>query len=207
MFHKLLVIIVGILIIACGQNPKTIQKDPNSRQVAIDFADLSVSLPKVFKKFSHDELIYAIKNLDPVDFPEDDRLERIERVEEMRSTDVPHYIYVDTTDINNSIIFQDGEYLKLDKEVRQYILSNADRTLKPKLAKKGVDIKRIENQFFTGKKIEILKLKYELNGTAVDSFTTIYLVTTRSNTLTIFVTRPDSEDFEERITRIRVGLK
>jgi hypothetical protein len=207
MFHRLLVIIVGILIIACGQNPKTIQKDPNSRQVAIDFADLSVSLPKVFKKFSHDELIYAIKNLDPVDFPEDDRLERIERVEEMRSTDVPHYIYVDTTDINNSIIFQDGEYLKLDKEVRQYILSNADRTLKPKLAKKGVDIKRIENQFFTGKKIEILKLKYELNGTAVDSFTTIYLVTTRSNTLTIFVTRPDSEDFEERITRIRVGLK
>ena len=206
MFQKLLIFIIGTLIISCGPNPKTIQKDPNSRQVEIDFADISVSLPKVFQRFSPEELIYELESLDSVEISENDRLTRIDRIEAMRSTNMKFYIYVDTTDINNTIIFLAEKYLKLDKEVRQYILSNADKTLKPKADDMGVEIKRVDSKFLTGKRTDVLKLKYEMKGTDLIAYWTTYMVTTASNSFQIFVTRTDTVDYEDKITRMKVGL-
>lgn len=206
MFQKLLILTIGTLIIGCGQNPKTIQKDPNFGQVEIDFADISVSLPKVYQRFSPDELIYAIESLDSLEISESERLDRIDRIETMKSINMKFYIYVDTTDINNTIIFLDEKYLKLDKEVRQYILANADRTLKPKAADQGIEINRVDNQFFTGKGIEILKLKYEMKGPESLAYWTTYMVTTPSNSFQIFVTKSDIGDYEDKIIGMRVGL-
>ena len=124
----------------------------------------------------------------------------------MIATNMKFYIYVDTTDINNTIIFLAEKYLKLDKEVRQYILSNADRTLKPKATEQGVEINRVDNKYFNGKKVEILKLKYEMKGPELNGYWTTYMVTTVSNSFQVFVTRADIEDYEDRITRMRIGL-
>lgn len=116
------------------------------------------------------------------------------------------YIYVDTTDINNTVIFLAENYLKLDKEVRQYILSNADKALKSHEIEQGIETNRIDNQFFSGKKVQILKLKYELRGPEVISYWTTYMVTTVSNSFQVFVARSDFEDYEDRITKMQVGL-
>lgn len=197
---------IMILLIGCGQSPKAIKKDLNSRQVEIDFADISISLPNVFKRFSPDELIYSIENLDSTEISESDKSYKIERFETMRATKMKFYIYADTTNINNTIIFLSEKYLKLDNEVRQYILSNADRTLKSKAIEQGIEINRVDTQFFKGKKVETLKLKYEMKGPDSNGYWTTYMVTTVSNSFQVFVSRNDIEDYEDRITKMRIGL-
>lgn len=206
MRNEFSLLIIGIFVIGCGQNPKTIKKDPNSRQVEIDFADISISLPKVFKRFSPDELIYSIENLDSTEISESDKSYKIERFETMKATKMKFYIYVDTTNINNTIIFLSEKYLKLDNEVRQYILSNADRTLKSTAVELGMEVNRVDTQFFKGRKVETLKLKYEIKGPESSGYWTTYMVTTVSNSFQIFVTRNDIEDYEDRVTRMSIGL-
>lgn len=204
MIQKFIVIALVALIVSCGRNSKI--TDKNSRQVEIDFADISISLPKVFHRFSPDELIYSIEDLDSAEMSETEKLARIDQIETVKSTNLKFYIYVDTTNINNTIIFLAEDYLKLDNEVRQYILSNADKSLKPKIAEQGVQIKRVDNQFFKGRRVEILKLKYEVMRQELSSYWTTYMVTTVSNSFQIFVTRIDIEDYEDRVTRMGIGL-
>lgn len=206
MRNEFSLLIIGIFVIGCGQNPKTIKKDPNSRQVEIDFADISISLPKVFKRVSPDELIYSIENLDSTEISESDKSYKIERFETIKATKMKFYIYVDTTNINNTIIFLSEKYLKLDNEVRQYILSNADRTLKSTAVEQGIEVNRVDTQFFKGRKVETLKLKYEIKGPESSGYWTTYMVTTVSNSFQIFVTRNDNEDYEDRVTRMSIGL-
>lgn len=206
MFQKSVIVILLIIAFSCRQDTERLKPDPNSRQVEIDFADVSLSLPKVFQRFSADELIYAIESADSSEISESDRLMRIERLEIMKSTNMQFYIYVDTTNINNTIIFLAEKYLKLDKEVRQYILSNADKTIRPNMMERGVEINRIDSKYFKGKKVEILKLKYELMAPELVGYWSVYMVTTVSNSFQVFITMSDAEDYESKITRMRVGL-
>lgn len=206
MCKKLLILVLGAFVIGCGQSPKAIKKDLNSRQVEIDFADISISRPKAFKRFSPEELIYSIENLDSTEISESDKSYKIERFETMSATKMKFYIYVDTANINNAIIFLSEKYLTLDNEVRQYILSNADRTLKSTAIEQGIEVNRVGTQFFKGRKVEILKLKYEMKGPKSSGYWTTYMVTTVSNSFQIFVPRNDIEDYEDRVTSMSIGL-
>jgi hypothetical protein len=208
MIKNSVIIFLVVLTVGCNQKPKRRTIDVNSRQVEIDFAHISVSLPKYFQKRSPDDLIYTIENADPTEISETERQEKIRQYETLKTNliGVVYYIYVDTTDINNTIVFQKGKYLKLDKEVRQFILSNSEKMLNPGLTADSLTFKRVDSQFFTGEKIQILKQKFEPKRPERTYYTTFYVVTTKSNTFQIIVGGFDSEDFEDRITRMRVGI-
>ncbi|HOX81395.1 MAG TPA: hypothetical protein PLJ60_03470 [Chryseolinea sp.] len=204
MIKNWIIITLVLLTIGCDQKPKKNIIDVNSRQVEIDFAHISISLPKHFYRSSTEELTYAIENADSSEISESDRLERLDQIETFRlnSLGVKYYLYLDTTDINNTIIFRKGKYLKLDKAAQQYILSDTERSLKSR--EDDINFKRLDTQFFTGEELQILKQKFEVNRPEWISYTTLYIVTTRSNTFQIIVERTDEEDYEDRVTKIRV---
>ena len=197
-----------LLAFCCQQKPEELATDTTSKQVEIDFANISISLPKYFQKTSPDELIFAIESISPREISELDRQEKIHQYETLKRNliGVSYYIYVDTTDIFNTIVFQKGKYLKLDKEVRQFILSNSEIMLNPGMSTDSLNLKRVDSQFFNGEKVQILKQKFEAKGPERTYYTTFYVVTTRSNTFQIIVGGLDDEDYEDRITQMQVGI-
>ncbi len=206
MIRNLIIITLVALSVGCYQKPKRNVMDANLQKVMIDFAHISISIPKYFKRYSPEDLTYAIQNSDSSEFSENEKQEQIFRIERFRlnSLGMMYYIYVDTANIDNVIIFKKTKYIKLSKEVRQDILSTTEKNLSP--FENQFELRRLDTQFFTGEKAQILKQKFSIEWPGGINYKTFYFVTTRSNTFQILVERSDNEDYENRVTGMRVGL-
>jgi len=193
-------IIPVLLLVGCDKIEQLWStKASDLKTVKIGFARVSVNIPKKYERVEPDDLINRILETDTI-YGE----RRAARFEKMKAAGPAFMIYVDTADINNLIYFMDGDHVRLTSELVKYWVPRLEQTLESDWSEEGIHFKRIDNQFYPGRTTQLLKLKYELTRTEQLGYSTMYLISTSTNTFGVFVSGSANEDYEELFSKIKI---
>lgn len=178
-----------IILVSCSNNEsKKFQDLKNHR-----FSDLTFNLPGVFVETSIDELIESWSNTDS---PQEVVNSKIEYYEFLRPREQWISLYVDSTNLNSTVMVFVGPYIKINKWTSQQMFQMLEKRLRSEADELGVEFKPIENNFYPlNNGNDLLKIKFEWNSTTEQTFGTQYLLNTNESTYG-FIVMNDYDDFE-----------
>jgi hypothetical protein len=112
-------------------------------------------------------------------------------------------VYVDTTEISNTVFIFTGPYIKISKWTSEQLFKMLDKTLRKEANDIGMDFKPVENSYYTLKNgNDILKVKFEGSNESMKKLVTQYLLNIRGSTFGIIVT-DDEDDFEAIVRKAK----
>lgn len=179
-------------------NVENINNNGDFTERNIHFAKILIKLPHSFNEFTSKDLTNKVTEL------EENTTAYIESIKKFESSKYGFKLFIDTLDFSSQIMFFGQEHLFIDKQTSGQYLTLLERQLENEWIPQGISFKRLESNFFSGKTVGILKIKYEINSNNITSFKTQYIVTTNKNTFGILVNKSDSEDFQNLITSMKL---
>jgi hypothetical protein len=187
--------LVGLLA-GCTKELKIDYKDLRNAE----FTGLTFQLPGIFVETDLDglaeawSLSKASKNV--ID-------KQLQRIESLRPREGTFAVYVDTTEISNTVFIFTGPYIKISKWTSEQLFKMLDKTLRKEANDIGMDFKPVENSYYTLKNgNDILKVKFEGSNESMKKLVTQYLLNIRGSTFGIIVT-DDEDDFEAIVRKAK----
>jgi hypothetical protein len=197
---KNLLIILIVLISVYGCNNKKV--DSTFKTINIKFAKAEIDIPKYYKKYSTNELVYALENSDSNIFM---LKSLIHFLEEANENKLPSLFYCDTTNFNNRINFQKGEHVLLTKELSKLYIGTIEGQLQSNWLNQGIDYVRLDSKFKKGNKVQIIEVNYKLIHNERVGFISQYIITTMSQTIGITINSKKETNFDSIINSIRIN--
>jgi hypothetical protein len=183
--------------LGCKKEPKTDFKDLRDFQ----FLGISMSLPGVYMEMSLDDLIDSWYNSD---LPESFVEKKIRQLESMRSREGSFIIFVDTTNLSNTILIFRGPTIQISKFTSKELFLMLDKRFREEAKELEIEFKPLENSYYTlNNRNEILKIKFEWNDGEIQSYGTQYLINIKGPTIGVVI-HDDSDDYEGLVRKIKL---
>ncbi len=113
-------------------------------------------------------------------------------------------IYVDSTDLENSIWVQESPYFPMNESLARQFINSFEHRFQKEWEPLGVSFNEIESAYIENNRARAIKLKYFLKVNDHSRFTTQYLITSQDKTISIIVNNRTMEDYEELIRGIQI---
>ena len=166
--------------------------------ITIDFAKISIELPKYYFKTNHEELTSII------DFIDENTQIQLNSIKEFEKSNKGFIIFVDSNNVFNQIMIFGAEHTYFDKKTAGQYLYLLERQLENEWIPRNINYTRLESNYLSNSNVRILKVKYETIINNITNYTTQYIITTGKKSFSIVVNNSTSEDFQKNIAAIKL---
>jgi len=191
---KKLLLVLMILNFSCSTKTKeSINEFDLTNSHKLEFLNKNIYLPKNYKATTVEELINARKV--------DGKYESFQTIQnaklyEQKRIGEKFEIFCEKSNLKNSIIFQLGEYIPLNKRLISPYVISLEKDVISELSKYNIGLERLEAKFITSKNTKSIKIKHRLIFDDKSIYLTQYIVTYKLNTFSIVVTNEKNIDYQ-----------
>ncbi len=196
------ILITFILFLSCSPSEDNAQENEAFKTIVIDFARVKAQVPVSYVRTNLDE--YESMLL------ESDREQALKDIDlrannNLKSIPVKTQLYLDSTNYGNHILFQEGEHVKLTKELVGQYLHILNKQLEQSWGEAGLHYELQDKRFFSNREAQVIKIKFKVSYNDFQKYVTQYIISGRAKTIGVFSSTIADTDADELMKRIQIN--
>ncbi|MGB5927651.1 MAG: hypothetical protein WBH03_05725, partial [Cyclobacteriaceae bacterium] len=145
-----------------------------------------------------------VESIQSSDLEQVDKDYRSESISQLNNLPAGFHLYADTSNIFNTIIFVESEYIYISKRMAGEYLAQLENYLEVQWEGEMDSFEKVDSKYLHSKSKEIVKVSYQLNYEEASSYLTQYVVSTKDNSMAVLITSQDYIDLEKQIKELKV---
>ncbi|MGB3181631.1 MAG: hypothetical protein WBB45_09590 [Cyclobacteriaceae bacterium] len=172
------------------------------KEVNVEFANLRIRLPKLYRKYSGAEYVSELRSL----YEGGRDTGYIEAIERLNNSGQAFDLCADTTSLIDYVIIADVPRIDLNKRIVREYTNMLEQSMYEMYDGLEVKYKRLESKFIKTTNNKVIKVKYVIDTGYSNEYATSYIIATPDNTFVVNVKNQTPQDFEDQVVRLRFNF-